>query len=38
VGEAKNVASEHPDIVARLKKLHDQWVEQVQEPSHEQPR
>ncbi len=31
VSETTNVASEHPEIVARLKKLHEEWVRQVEE-------
>ena len=29
VGERKNFASEQPEVVARLKRLHEEWVEQV---------
>ena len=31
VGETKNVAREHPEVVKRLQKLHEEWVEEVQE-------
>ncbi len=29
VGEMKNIAAAHPDIVGRLKKFHDQWAASV---------
>jgi len=31
VSETTNVASEHPEIVARLKRSHEEWVKQVEE-------
>lgn len=31
VSEMKNVAVEHPEVVERLKRLHDQWVKEVEE-------
>jgi arylsulfatase A-like enzyme len=31
VGETKNLASEHPEIVSRLKALHEAWAKEVQE-------
>jgi arylsulfatase A len=33
VTEMKNLAGEHPDIVARLSRLHDDWVEDVNDRS-----
>ncbi|MBI5395355.1 MAG: sulfatase-like hydrolase/transferase [Verrucomicrobia bacterium] len=32
VGEKTNYAAERPDVVARLKKLHDDWAAQFKEP------
>ena len=29
IGEMKNVAQDHPDVVTRLKRLHDNWAEEV---------
>ena len=29
VGEMKNVAGAHPDVVRRLQKLHEEWAKEV---------
>ena len=31
VTEMKNVAAEHPEVVERLKQLHEQWIREVQQ-------
>ena len=31
VGETKNLAADHPDIVSRLRALHEAWLKEVQE-------
>ena len=36
VSETKNFASDHPQIVAQLRKLHSQWVKSVAEASRQQ--
>jgi arylsulfatase A-like enzyme len=33
VSEMTNLAKEHPDIVARLSTLHDEWVEDMKDRS-----
>ncbi len=37
VSETRNLAKENPDVVTRLKKLHDDWYAQQQPPSHDRP-
>jgi hypothetical protein len=37
ISETRNLAKENPNVVARLKKLHDDWYTQQQPPSHERP-
>ncbi|MGF1582302.1 MAG: sulfatase-like hydrolase/transferase [Gemmataceae bacterium] len=38
ISEKTNLASKNPDQVARLKKLYDQWLDQMGEPNSRQPK
>jgi len=38
IGEKKNLAAERPDVVERLRKLHDEWARQCESQTAKEPR